>query len=69
MSRRGDSDAVARLALGLSAWARFGIDSWSGSISHLDRRGFLRDQPESPAGPRAEIVEAGLYLACREHSR
>jgi len=58
LCRRGDSDAIVRLALGLSAWARLGIDSWPGSISHLDRRSFLRDQPESTAGSRVEIVEA-----------
>jgi len=61
--RRGDSDAVVRLALGLSAWTRFGIDSGSGSISYLDRRSFLRDQPESPAGSRVEIVEAASAAA------
>jgi hypothetical protein len=56
--RRRDSYAASGLALGLSAWARFGADSGPRSISHLDRRGFLRDQPESPARSRVEIVEA-----------
>src|SRR5262249_5962914 len=55
--RRGDSYAAAGLALGLSAWAHFGIDSGSRSISHLDSRGFLRDQPQSSARSRVEIVE------------
>ena len=59
--RRRDSYAPPGLALGLSARARCGIDSRSRSISDLDRRGFLCDQPESLARSRVEVVETSAH--------